>query len=637
MSNVFLSSNSSNLFDGSASIYVDSVRLNKPDPGTILCVDSQRNVNTRLINKSDLSFDIINGDDFVSKVDLEPQSVVSQLTASNFVTSSGNLNSVISDVNTLESDVKDNREGIETIQNDYVSKTASSAQTIVSTLNADNFITSSGNLNTALSDIGSTSTGNTLLHKTQRLSYGSLGTTWSAFQGDLNITNRLRTKDVILVGNTPANYTGAYQLFSDDALVMKAKISDNSVKTFAYQDFVTGLTDSLDSRITSNENDIDTLQDDVKENTSDISALTTRITTAESDIDTLQSNQSNFVVNNSSSAQTIISTLTGTNFITSTGNLNSVIDDLSGLSSNVVLLDEEKNQSLTSTLTADNFITSNGDLNSVISGLNTAESNISSLQSDVDTLESKMSSAESNISSIDARVTTNESDIANLQANEGNYVSLEEKDQQEMSGSLKAPDFATSVYSSISTELTNRVETDIFAIEGCGWKKSTNRFDFHLSLSFSFASIWDQPIYEDEIVQVYMKNPSVGTYYPVYKIKTGTYTDFTSHARGLSYYAADGIGTRCYNQIISSAAEEYSFRSQNTSGTGDGYQYNIGQAGVYRAEFWCAFNIGIYNTQFVYKFDLIKCNASAGDGLNSGIVSGSCFSRSLGFTPTTPN
>lgn len=115
MSSIFLSSGSSdNLDNGTRDIFVNKIKLKKPAPGKVLTLDSLSYIDTRLIEKSDCNFSIVDGDDFVEKKtfenfedqinqkidDLEQKDDVLE---NDIGTINGNLVSINSNLNTLNS------------------------------------------------------------------------------------------------------------------------------------------------------------------------------------------------------------------------------------------------------------------------------------------------------------------------------------------------------------------------------------------------------------------------------------------------------------------------------------------------------------------------------------------------------
>lgn len=125
MSNVFLGSQSNAFTDGRSDIFVNRIKVKNPLPGKIVCVDSQRNLGTRLIQESDCAFSIVNPDLFVTKelFDEDISRIDGQLEdlQEDVAQIDSNLETIQSEINQLEDvvqELKDDQESILSELND---------------------------------------------------------------------------------------------------------------------------------------------------------------------------------------------------------------------------------------------------------------------------------------------------------------------------------------------------------------------------------------------------------------------------------------------------------------------------------------------------------------------------------------
>ena len=190
---------------------------------------------------------------------------------------------------------------------------------------------------------------------------------------------------------------------------------------------------NLDSRLTTSESNITTLQSEMDTAQGDITGLdgrldvlesqtlNTRLTSVESAVATLQGDVSS-LDGRLTTAEGNIST-TATDILTINTTLTTVQSNITSLQSDVSTL-----QSDVSTIQSDltfaqsNITTLQGDVTTLQTGLSTAEGNIATLQSDVSTLQSNLTSAEGNITTLQSDVSTLQSGLTTA---EGSITTLQ--------------------------------------------------------------------------------------------------------------------------------------------------------------------------------------------------------------------
>lgn len=176
----------------------------------------------------------------------------------------------------------------------------------------------------------------------------------------------------------------------------------------AYQGTISGEVTELQTRMTTAESDIDTLQSDMTEAQGDISSLETRMTAAETDIDNLQSDMS--------TAQTDITSLKS-RMTTAEGDIDTLQADMTTAKSDI--------SSLKTRMTA-----AEESVEELQSDMTTAKANISALQSD-------MTEAQGDISSLETRMADAEDDISTAQSN---ITALQNDKQDKTDNSLDTAD-----------------------------------------------------------------------------------------------------------------------------------------------------------------------------------------------------
>ena len=196
-------------------------------------------------------------------------------------------------------------------------------------------------------------------------------------------------------------YSLSFDVSGSDALVitLTSDTGDSSSISIPYNDITTGVFNTtygsnvitrisnLESRMTTAEGDIDTLE-------SSVSGLSTRMTTAEGEIDTLQSDVSGL----------------DTRVTTAEGDIDTLETNVSGLTTRVGTAEGE-------------IDTLQTDLGALTTRVGTAEGDIDSLESSVSGLSTRMTTAEGdidtlegNVSSLSTRMTSAEGDIDTLES-----------------------------------------------------------------------------------------------------------------------------------------------------------------------------------------------------------------------------
>lgn len=334
---------------------------------------------------------------------------------------SGNLSAIQSEIDAIESSVGINSDGTFTAQSGNYISSATSVRGEISAL--DTQIKTNTD---AISNLASSSA-ITALQSELDASQAGVGLSSSGAYVSRSGTNYI---------DTAASVVGEITLLDTqiktnaDAIALKAASSTVS---------------ALDTRVGDNESDIATLQSDVsgKASQSDLTALTSRVTTAEGEIDTLQTESADYESRISSlesgssntSLQTEIDAVESSVGIDSDGGFTAnsggnYISSASSVRGEINALDTQLKSTQDDLDTAESNITT---LQSDVAG-KASSSSVTSLQSEVDDIESAVglgtdgsftansggnyiqsaTSVRGEINALDTQVATNAGDISNL-------------------------------------------------------------------------------------------------------------------------------------------------------------------------------------------------------------------------------